>query len=68
MPEPYRRVAEGFGVELTPEMRLDALAEVLAEGIMYLAERDQLVPRSGAFTAAAMLLESQDAEMFASCC
>ena len=67
MPEPYQRFAGGVGVDLTSEERLDALAAVLAAGVLYLAESGQLVPRSRV-TAAAMLLESQDAEMFASCC
>lgn len=36
--------------KLTPEERLDALAEVLAEGILHLAENDGPLPRPAAET------------------
>lgn len=36
--------------KLTPEERLDALAEVLAEGILHLAENDEPLPRPAAET------------------
>lgn len=36
--------------KMTPEERLDALAEVLAEGILHLAENDDALPRPAAET------------------
>lgn len=49
--------------KLTPEERLDALAEVLAEGILHLAENDEPLPRPAAETSSSLERRSGPVEV-----